>query len=201
MNKNTIITIVVIVVIVVIAAAVLLMGNHGTPAQQAAVNNPAGQQAPAPTPYAASADGFSVTFPSAPQVTSSIFQSPSAGSMPLTKYEEISMNGISPAYYAVYVYHYPATYKFPANYLSGAVQVFAKAVNEKYPGARLANETSSQLSGNPAMMGIINLPAATGGAKAYATVSVKNGNTYFVGSYGVPQSDYTTFVNSFSFTQ
>jgi len=210
MNKKIILIIVAIVVIVLIGWAIFAATNHGSAPQaqqqpaQAGANNQAQSGQPTAASanlYTSSADGFSVNFPSTPQITKTTFDSPISGSIPVTKYLAQSGSGSSTKYYAVDVYHYPQTYQFPDNYLTGAMDLFAMVVNKKYPGAKLTSSQSTQLSGNAAMAGTIAITIAGKQSENYLVITTKNHNTYGVGTYGTDQSDYNSFVNSFTFTQ
>jgi len=215
MNKKTIVILVVIVVVVLVGWAIFAAVNPGgapqTPQQaqpmQQAQANPNSQPQPtqpASAPaglYTSSEDGFSVNFSGTPQVTKSTFTSPSAGPIPLTKYIVQSGSGSSAKYYVVYVYHYPQTYQFPAGYLTGAMDLFAMAVSAKYPGAKLTSQQPTQLLGNAAVAGTITVSTAGQQSEDYLLITTKNQNTYGIGTYGVDQSGYNAFVNSFTFTQ
>jgi VCBS repeat-containing protein len=209
MNKKIIISIVVVVVVVLIGWAILAAGNHGnvpqaqTQAQpaQAGTNNPAPAGQPVVGSYTSSADGFSVNFTETPQVTKTTFTSPTAGTIPLTKYVVTSGSGASEQYYAIDVYHYPQTYQFPSGYLTGALGIFAIAVNAKYPGAKLTSSQTTQLLGNPAIQGTFTVTTSGQQSQDYVTITTKGQNTYGIGTYGVSQSDYNAFVNSFMFAQ
>lgn len=212
MNKKTIITIAVVVVVVLVAVAVFALGNHGgapqsqtqSPSQSAqpAQTGSNSQTASAPTGlYTSSDDGFSVNFSGTPSVNKSLFNSLTAGSIPLTEYRVQSGNGSSTKYYEVNVYHYPQSYQFPSGYLSAATQIFAMAVGAKYPGAKLASQTPTQFLGNPAMSGTITVPVFGNQGFVYLLITVKGQNTYGIGTYGMDQNAYNAFVNSFTFTQ
>jgi len=215
MNKKIITVIAVIVVVVLVGWAIFAVGYHGGASQTqsqppAAQNNPSAQSQPeqptaAVTPaaglYASSADGFSVNFPTTPQVIKSTFNSPSAGSVPVTKYIAQSGSGASAKYYVIYVYHYPSSYQFPAGYLTGAMDLFAMAVSAKYPTAKLTSQQPTQLLGNAAEAGTITVTAGGQQSENYLVITTKNHNTYGIGTYGMSQSDYNAFVSSFTFTQ
>jgi flagellar basal body-associated protein FliL len=216
MNKKTIIAIAVAVVVVLVVVVVFAMGNHGSAPQgqyqpqaqsqpiQAAPNNQAqaGQPAAAPAGnYVSSDDGFSANFSGTPVVTKTQFNSLTAGYIPLTEYRVQSGSGSSTKYFAVSVYHYPQTYQFPSGYLTAAMQVFAMGVGAKYPGAKLASQTPTQLLGAPAVSGVITVPIFGKQGDVYLTITTKGQNTYGIGTYGMDQASYNAFVNSFTFTQ
>jgi len=211
MNKKTTITIVVIVVVVLIVAAVLAMGNRGgapqaqlPPAQTGSNGQTAQPMQPTSAPaglYTSSDDGFSANFSGTPKVTKTQFNSLTAGNIPVTEYRMQSGSGSSTKYYAVSVYHYPASYQFPSGYLAAAMKVFAMGVSAKYPGAKLASQTPTQLQGNPAVSGVITVPVSMSKESGYLIITVKGQNTYGIGTYGVDQDSFNAFVNSFVFTQ
>lgn len=205
MNKKTIITIVVVVVVVLAAVAVFALGNHGVaPQTQPAQTGPNAQvqaSAPATGLYTSPDDGFSVNFSGTPQVMKSQFNSLTAGNIPLTEYRVQAGNGSSTKYYEVNVYHYPQSYQFPSGYLNAAIQLFAMAVNAKYPGSKLVGQTPTQFLGNPAISGTISVPLFGNKGFVYLLITVKNQNTYGIGTYGMDQNAYNAFVNSFTFTQ
>src|ERR1700677_185652 len=100
-NKNKTILVAAVAVLVVVVAIIYLMNRGGTPA--AATQNTApprapptatvGSSTPTPTTYVTAKYGFSVCFPGISQMTTLTFNSPSAGPIPLTEYEEMSSNG------------------------------------------------------------------------------------------------------------
>ena len=51
----------------------------------------------------------------------------------------------------IIVFHYPATYQFPSNYLTGALQMFGMIINAKYPGTTVAAQPQSQFLGGTAI--------------------------------------------------
>ena len=214
MNKKTIITIVIVVLVIAVAAVIMVAGNHGAQPQtqsqlqsaQTGTNNqtqPGQSQSAAPAGglYTSAADGFSANFSGTPEATKTTFNSPLAGPIPLTKYIAQSGNGASAKYYVIYVYHYPPSYQFPSYYLTAAMQVFATEIGMKYPGAKLASQTPTQLLGGSAVSGVITLPVKGNQENAYLVITTKNQNTYGIGTYNADQSDYNAFVNSFTFTQ
>ncbi len=213
MNKKTTIIVVIIVIVVLIGLAFFMFGGHGSAPQtqpsQAGGNTqpPAAPAAPTASPaatglYTSPDDGFAVNFSgTTPQVTKSTFNSPTAGPIPLTKYIVQTGTGLSTQYYVIYVYHYPQTYQFPTGYLTGAMNLFAAAVSAKYPGAKLTSQEQTQLLGAPAVAGTITVQISGQSFDNYLVITTKNQNTYGIGTYGLSQSDYNAFVNSFTFTQ
>lgn len=209
MNKKIVVSIVVIIVVVLIGWAIFAASNHSAATQpssqsqpaQAGTNNPAPAAQPVAGSYTSSADGFSVNFAGPPQVTKTTFTSPTAGAIPLTKYVVTSGSGASEQYYAIDVYHYPASYQFPSGYLTGALDIFAMAVSAKYPGAKLTSSQTTQLLGNPAIQGTFTVTTSGKQSQDYVTITTKGRNTYGIGTYGISQSDYNAFVNSFMFAQ
>jgi uncharacterized protein YxeA len=205
MNKKVIAIVVVIVVVILIAWAIFATMNHGGGAQtqsQPAQAGSNGQSAAVPANlYTSSVDGFSVNFSGTPQVTKTTFNSPTAGSIPVTKYMAESGSGSSTKYYAVDVYHYPQSYQFPSGYLTGAMDIYAMAASAKYPGAKLTSSQSTQFLGSAAMAGTITITIDGQQSENYVLITTKGQNTYGIGTYGMDQSDYNAFVNSFTFTQ
>ncbi|MGB7957869.1 MAG: hypothetical protein WCF77_03465 [Minisyncoccia bacterium] len=215
MNKKNTIIIVVIIAVVLVVAAVFALGNHANAPQaapqaqsQAAQAGPSGQAQqpgqPASVPagfYTSSEDGFSVNFSGTPLVSKTTFNSPTAGSIPLTKYIAQAGSGSSAKYYVIYVYHYPQSYQFPNSYLSDALRLFAAAVNMKYPGTRLVSQTPTQFLNVSAMAGALTVPIGGAQTPGYLLITTKGQNTYGMGTYGASQSDYNAFVNSFTFTK
>jgi hypothetical protein len=204
MNKKTVITIVVVVVVIVIIA-VLVSGNHGA---SSTANAPSGgsqtqqTQQPAASPaYTSSADGFTVGFPGTPTVGNKTFQSPTAGSVSETDYTFISSANGKGILYMVMVIHYPATYRFSSDYLTGALQMFSKIIDAKYPGATVVSQGQSQFLGGAAISGSVVVPFMGAPTPGNVLITTKNQNTYVVSAYGLSQSDYNTFLNSFSFSQ
>jgi len=199
MNKKYIWIIIVIIVVVLIAWAILATMDRGGSAQTQSQQS---QSAAIPTNfYTSSADGFSVNFSGTPQVTKTTFNSPTAGSIPATKYMMASGSGSSTKYYAVDVYHYPQSYRFPSGYLTGAMDVYTMAVKAKYPGAKLTSSQPTQFLGGAAMAGTITVMIDGQPSENYVLIATKGQNTYGIGTYGMDQSDYNAFVNSFTFTQ
>jgi cytoskeletal protein RodZ len=206
MNKKSIVWIVVGVVVVLIIA-VAVFGHRGS-----SQNQPAAAQAPtnqtpaagtsaaapssAPSAYTSSADAFSVQFPGTPTVTNLTYNSPTAGAVPLTEYKVASDESVN-AYYGVYVYHYPAGYQFASDYLTTALTSFRDVINAKYPGATITSKTQTQFLGGTALSATITLPIGT----EYALFTVKGLDAYIISSYGVSQSEYAAFLNSFAFAQ
>ena len=211
MNKKNTIIIVVIVVVVLIVGAIFAFGNHGSAPQaqpqaaQAGPSVPAQSGQPASVPaaglYTSSEDGFSVNFSGTPLVEKTTFNSPTAGSIPLTKYIAQSRSGSSAKYYVLYVYHYPQSYQFPNGYLAGAMQLFAAAVNMEYPGTKLVSQTPTQFLGISAMTGELTVPIGGIQTSGYLLITTKGQNTYGMGTYGASQGDYNAFANSFTFTK
>jgi len=197
-SKGWIIAIVVIVAIVIIVIAVVAAEHHG--AQSPTAQNGT-SQTPSRGSYTSSADGFSVNFPETPQITTTTFNSMTAGSLPLTIYKATSTGGSAGAYYAAMVYHYPADYQFPDNYLTGALQVFGMAVNARHPGTAIASQTTIQFLGAPAISALVTVPIGNVATNDYVLITTKGKNTYILDTYGLPQSDHDSFVNSFSFAQ
>lgn len=209
-NKRSIVIGVVIILVLVVVTAIVFWGGHAT-TPTAGTNTPAPTPAAIPTATAsytsAKEDGFAVNFPATPQVTTTMFNSLTAGSFPLTEYKTASASGSKGAYYAVFVYHYPASYHFPDNYLAGALQVFGMAVNSRFPGTTIAQQTPTQFLGNPALSAVITVPIPAGLGKGttptsdYLLITTKGQNTYIVSTYGLSQDDYDAFIGSFSFTR
>jgi len=199
MNKKIITIVVVIVVVILIAWAIFATMNHGGGVQTQM--QPAQSAATSTSLYMSSADGFSVNFSGNPQVTTTTFNSPTAGSIPVTKYIMASGSGLNTKYYSVDVYHYPQSYRFPSGYLTGAMDVYAMAVKAKYPGAKLTSSQSTQFLGSAAMAGTITVTIDGQPSENYVLITTKGQNTYGIGTYGMDQSDYHAFVNSFTFAQ
>lgn len=201
MNKKSITWIAVGVVIVIIIVFVVLGHGGSSQNQQAATQAPT--QTPvaetgtpsAPSAYTSAVDAFSVRFPGGtPTVTNLTYSSPTAGTVPLTEYKVTSGESVN-AYYGVYVYHYPAGYQFASDYLTTALTSFTDAINAKYPGTTIASKTQTQFLGDNALSATIAIPGGT----EYALFTVKGQNAYIISSYGVSQSEYSAFLNSFSF--
>lgn len=201
------ITIILIVVILVVVGAIYYMMSRGSSAPASQGNNTAqtsgNQPVTTATPltgnlYTSSADGFSAGFPGTPNVTNTTFDSPSAGTIPLTEYKDVT-NVSTDAYYAVYVYHYPASYQFASDYVGEALTSFLSVVNSKYPGSVIASKTPTQFSGNPSLSAIISVPHASGAANDYLLITTKGQNAYIISTYGTSQEDFNTFTSSFVF--
>jgi hypothetical protein len=205
MNKKNIWISAVIILVILIAWATFATMNHHSSAPmqtQSAQTGSNGQSVTAPTNlYTSSVDGFSVNFSGPPQVTKTTFNSPTAGPIPVTKYMVESGSGLGTKYDVVDVYHYPQSYQFPTGYLTGAMNIYTMAVRAKYPNAKLTNSQSTQFLGNAAMAGTITITIDGQQSENYVLITTKGQNTYGIGTYGMNQSDYNTFVNSFTFTQ
>jgi len=203
MNKKTILIIIVVVVIVVaVAAIVVLGGHHGEPAQT--TENGSGQNQPtqqAPALYTSSADGFSVGLPGTPTIASKTVKSPTAGTISETDYTFVSSAAGKGILYMIVVFHYPATYQFSSNYLTGALQMFTAVINGKYPGTTVAAQPQSQFLGGPAISGSVTVPFMGTPTAGNVLITTKNHNSYVVSAYGLSQNDYNAFLNSFTFTQ
>lgn len=197
MNKKSIVWLVVgIVAVVMIVIALVTLGHSGSsPSQQAASQSPAANTPSGPSAYTSTADAFSVQFPGTPAVTNLTYNSPTAGTIPLTEYKVASSESVN-AYYGVYVYHYPASYQFGSDYLTAALNSFDAAINAKYPGTTIASQTPTQFLGNNALSATMTLPVGT----EYALFTTKGQNAYIISSYGVSQSEYAAFLDSFTFT-
>jgi hypothetical protein len=206
-NKNTIIGVVVVVLLIVIVAVVVLMGNHDTPVQSGNTNSQTtqpvnGQQtAPATASYTATADGFSVNFPGTPNVESNAINSPTAGSISETDYTFVSSANGKGILYMIIVFHYPTTYQFSSNYLTGALQMFNTVINTRYPGTKVSAEPASQFLGSSAISASVTVPFMGTPTPGNVLITTKNHNTYIVSAYGLSQDDYNTFLNSFTFTK
>lgn len=203
MNKKTLVTIIIIVVVIVIVALVLVSGNHGAPASPTAqtTNGQQPSAAPSPAAYTSAADGFTVNFPGAPQANSKTVNSPSAGSISETDYTFISSANGKGALYMVIVFHYPAAYQFSSSYLAGALQMFSAVINSKYPGTKVVSQGQSQFLGGAAIAGSVTVPFMGTPTPGNVLITTKNHNAYVVSAYGLTQSDYAAFQNSFTFTQ
>jgi hypothetical protein len=81
------------------------------------------------------------------------------------------------------------------------MDIFAMAVSAKYPGAKLTSSQQTELLGNAAIAGTFTVSSAGQQSDDYVTITTKGQDTYGIGTYGVSQSDYNAFVNSFTFTQ
>jgi hypothetical protein len=215
MSKKTLVTIIVIVIVVAIVAvvAVVAVGNHGAPAQQAAQSNnvqtqqpqqngqqPSVAQSPA-APYTSTQDGFSVNFPGTPDVNTKTVKSLTAGSISTTEYTYVSSANGKGILYMIVVFHYPATYQFSSNYLTGALQIFDTLINAKYPGTKVVSQGQSQFLGGAAISGSVTVQFMGTPTSGNVLITTKNHNTYVVSAYGLSQSDYNAFLNSFAFTQ
>jgi uncharacterized protein YdeI (BOF family) len=207
MNKKTIVVVIVIVVIVVVAAVIAALGgNHGAPAPTAQNGGGQNQQAQqnvqqAPALYTSSADGFSVGFPGTPTIASKTVKSPSAGSISENDYTFISSSAGKGVLYMIIVFHYPTTYQFSSSYLASALQMFTAIINAKYPGTQVTPQPQSQFLGNAAISGSVTVPFMGTPTPGNVLITTKNHDTYVVSAYGLSQSDYNTFLSSFSFTQ
>ena len=212
MSKKTLITIIVIVVVIVAVVAVVAVGNHGAPAQQTAQNNSGQAQqpqqnsqqpsaTPSPAVYASATDGFSVNLPGTPNVESKTVKSLTAGSISTTEYTYVSSANGKGILYMIVVFHYPATYQFSSNYLTGALQIFDTLINAKYPGTKVISQGQSQFLGGAAISGSVTVPFMGTPTSGNVLITTKNHNTYVVSAYGLSQSDYSAFLNSFAFTQ
>jgi hypothetical protein len=151
--------------------------------------------------YVSTADGFSVNLPGAPTVASKAFKSLSAGSISETDYTYIASADGKGVLYMIMVLHYPATYQFPSNYLAGALQMFNAIINAKYPGTTLSAQPQSQFLGGSAISAAVTVPFMGTPTPGNVLITTKNQNTYVVSAYGLSQSDYAAFLNSFAFTQ
>ena len=120
--------------------------------------------------------------------------------IPATYYKEPVSNGAPDAYYEVSVYHYPADYQFTGNYLNGALQVFYKVVSMAFPGSNLVGSQPTQFLGGSAISASISVPAGTSPSNDYLLITTNSHNTYIISTYGLAQSDYNAFINSFKFT-
>jgi hypothetical protein len=199
-NKNAVIITVVVVIIIVIVVAIFAFGNHASPAAANAPASNAGgaaaQTASTPT-YISSADGFSAGFSGTPAITDTTFDSPTAGSIPMTQYKEAA-SGSAGAYDGVFVDHYPASYTFTSDYLTGALTEFTASVNEKYPGSKLMSQAATQFEGMPAITGVVTVPAGGATADDYVLITTKGRNAYIVTAYGTGQNSFNTFLASVS---
>ena len=128
--------------------------------------------------------------------------------IPITEYKEQFAKDSELAYYQVSVYHYPTTYQFPDGILSTALQVVMMVANARYPGSKIDNQSSTTLQGNPALAALVTVPMNVDSKNPtvkvptgdYLLITTKNHNVYVIIAYGMVQSNYDAFVNSFKFT-
>ena len=204
MKKETLITIIVVVVIILIAI-IVIMGNHGAPAEQATqtANVPVQQSTSTPpaAAYASAADGFSVNLPGTPDIASKTFKSPTVGSISETDYTFVSSANGKGILYMIMALHYSASYQFTSSYLKGALQMFGTIINAKYPGTKVTAEPQSQFLGGTAISASVIVPFMGTPTPGNVLITTKGHNAYIVSAYGLSQNDYTTFLNSFAFTQ
>jgi len=196
-SKWMTVIIVVVILVVVAVIAIVAFGNHAT-APTSAQN---GTHQAAATSYTSTADGFSMDFPETPTVTSKSFTSPSAGSISETDYTYVSSANGKGIVYMVIVFHYPAAYRFSDNYLTGALQMFNTVINAKYPGTTVSDQTQSQFLGGSAISATIVVPFMGTPTPGNVLITTKGQNTYVVSAYGLSQSDYNSFIGSFTFAQ
>jgi hypothetical protein len=190
-----------VVVIVLLVAAFFMFGGHSasqTPQSQSA---PTGAPAASANLYTSSADGFSVDLPGTPEANTKTITSPSAGSISETEYTFVSSANGKGTLYMIVVFHYPATYQFPSNYLTGALTMFGTLINAKYPGTKVTAEPQSQFLGSAAISASVVVPFMETPTPGNVLITTHNQNTYVVSAYGLSPSDYTAFQNSFTFTQ
>jgi hypothetical protein len=183
------------------------------PPVQASPKASAGQfktiDVPAPAAaYSSTVDGFTVNFPSVPKITKSTAPSPTAGPIPVTEYRKLFSSGSEYAFYTVSVYHYPSTFKLTSDYLSTGLQTFTKILTDLFPGTEIASQQSAKFLGNPSLTGTLSVPVKlTSGSTAttdtgdYFTATIKGQNIYIISAYGMDQSNYNAFLNSFKFAQ
>lgn len=196
-NKRMIVIVAVIVlVIAAIIITVVAFGNHAAaPTQNSATT---GATTTPSASYTSPSDNFAVNFPGSPVVTNTTFDSPTAGTIPMTEYKKSASGGTANAYDAIFVYHYPASYTFTSDYLTGALTEFSAAVSAKYPGAMIMNQAATQFLGASALSATIMIP---NGDDTYLLITTKGQSSYIVATYGLSQSDFNSFVGSFAFTQ
>jgi hypothetical protein len=164
---------------------------------------------PAPAAaYVSTADGFTVNFPSVPKITKSTAPSPDAGPLPVTEYRKLFSSGSEYAFYTVSVYHYPSTFTLTSDYLSTGLQTFTKILTDLFPGTEVASQQTAQFLGNPSLNGTLSVPVKLTSTSTAATITgdyftatIKGQNIYVISAYGMDQSNYNTFLNSFKFTQ
>lgn len=158
------------------------------------------------TPYISAKDNFSINFPGTPTVTNSYLPSQTIGPILQTVYREEYSNNGQYAFYTVYVFHYPQSYQFSSDYLSSALQIFNGIVSMGYPGSTITSQQNTQFLGNPALTAQLTIPFKAKGASSTVNtgdsllITTNNHNTYAISAYGMVQSNYDTFVNSFKFT-
>jgi hypothetical protein len=224
-SKKTVIALIVIIVVLVLiiilatgknkAQAPTTTGSNNQTVQPLAKSQKAPSvslttiDVPAPvTPYTSTTDGFTVNFAKAPKVSSTRFNSFSSGMIPVTDYKEQFAKDSETAYYQVSVYHYPTTYQFPDGIQSTALQAVAMIASARYPGSKIDNQSSTTLLGNPAIAALVTVPmnvdpknpttkVPTGD---YVLITTKGHNIYIITVYGMVQSNYDAFLNSFKFT-
>jgi hypothetical protein len=187
-------------VIVIVIVAILFLSLGKSPAK-----NNTSSTTTMPSQYKSTNDNFSINFPSSPKVTTSTFNSPTAGEIPLTTYREQDASGSENIYYTVYVYHYPSSYQFASDYLNVALEAYATALSDDYPGSSLSTQKSTTVLGNTAIYGLLTVPLksstdnSTTNTPDYVTITIKNKNVYEISSYGIPQRPYNSFVSSFRY--
>jgi hypothetical protein len=224
-SKKTVIIVVVVLVVLVLIIILATGKNKAQSPSTTGSNNQTVQplansqkapsvslttiDVPAPTtPYTATADNFSVNFAKAPKLSSTRFNSFSSGMIPVTEYKEQFAKDAEMAYYQVGVYHYPTTYQFPDGILTTALQAATMIASARYPGSKIDNQSSTTLLGNPAEAALVTVPmnvdpknpttkVTTGD---YLLITTKDHNIYVISAYGMTQSNYDAFVNSFKFT-
>jgi hypothetical protein len=204
----------IILPVVALAAVVLIVviatGSKAKP--KASTDSPVIQfktiSVPKPTTdYEDSSNGFSIDFPTTPNIITSTYQSPTAGSVPIKEYRQQYSSGNEYAYYTVFVYNYPASYQFPADFLDGALQNFTKVIASSFAGTSVSSKQSTELLGQPALAALITVPiklSTTSTSKVNTSeelvMTTKNQNLYIISSYGMSSNDYSDFINSFKFT-
>lgn len=197
---------IIVLLILVVLAVVVFHSSSNPPTTSLGTAQTSPQTATTSTTssaasYTAANDGFGVDFPGTPEVTESTFNSPSAGSIPLTEYRVTAATTPLPQYYTVYVYHYPSSYTFSSDYLSVALQAYVEAVSAQYKGSTLATQAQVQFSGAPALTASITIPVENQSTQDYVLLTTHDHNQYIMSTYGVPESDFTAFTNSFAFSQ
>jgi len=162
---------------------------------------------PMPTKaYVSAKDGFTANFPGIPNVKKSSLPSSSLGPIPVTEYRQVFTQDKEQAYYNIGVYHYPADYEFPDNYLNTIFKTFYTVVTLEFPDAKIASQQPAQFLGNPAVAGEIIGPdkladGSTVNKSGYLLITVKNQNTYIISAYGMDQANFKAFTDSFKFAQ
>jgi hypothetical protein len=190
-----------IVVILIVGAVVrTVFADHGNGSISDQVQNAISDTSP--QPFTSTAFGFKISFPGYPTVNNET-QQIDGYSIPLTVYQRSNDSNSTYLAAAYDLSSLPDLSGDPNSVLEGALNGDVETV-AKADGITTASITSSsfnQFSGLPGIQATVNIKANDGtDYTGYFQIFLKANKMFAIETVGISQSDFNTFVQSFSFT-